>query len=407
MIYLGPYVASSDPSAPGWALPPGAVAGLNLGRQGQTPVGLFSGAVTDAEYVAIDPSALLTGRERAAWVSQVGAVPTGLTGAEAAWHAMTDGADAHGVAGPRPLVPTTGRVLRLSLPGALSIQRRWTGTDDPHLPKLRELLRVDLNAARGLARAGEMRDENGQVDLEAHRRLLRWHGRKLGLPDAAIVPPEWGADETGIDPRTTVSDFFTRADETPIASPWTGRAGTVYLQGNMARTITTGVGNFAQHTSAVSGTDHFCQYTIAASNGLVSHATAALIGPVARHTGTATENAYHVRMRLSDGLTQLYSISGGSFTAILNTTGPSWATSDVIQLECNGSDIGIKQNGSYVLSTPVSDSAISSGNYGGLRGFGPNGLVDDWSLEDLGGGGGAVIAAYYRHSTVTIVGGAV
>lgn len=397
MMHLGPYVASTDPSAPGWALPPGAVAGLNLGRQEQTPIGLFSGAVSGADYVAINPSAVLTGRERAAWVSQVGAVPTGLTGAEAAWHAMTEGADALGAAGPRPLVPTTGRVLRLSLPGALAVQRRWSGADDPHLPKLRELLRVDLNVARGLARAGQMRDEFGQVDLEAHRRLLRWHGRKLGAPDAAIVPPEWEPGETGIDPRTTVSDNFNRADEVPIASPWTVRANAVYLQGNTLRTITTGVGNFAQHTSAVSGSDHFCQYTISASNGSVSHATDVLIGPVARHTGTATENAYHARMRLSDGLTQLYSISGGSFTAILNTTGPTWATGDVIQLECNGSDIGIKQNGSYVLSTPVTNTAITTGSYGGVRAFGTNGLADDWSIEDLGGGGGVTVPVLYRH----------
>lgn len=389
--YLGPYVPSTDPAAPGWALPAGAVTSISLTRPdgGEPGVGVIGGELSGSDYVPIDLEDVLTARARNAWLELVGNLPAGATGIDALWTAHTDGM---GPLSCGPLMPTRRRILTLRYAGLLLRQREFAGPDDPHLPAIRAVLDPPLNDLRQRAKAGEILDARGEADLVAHQRKLRWHALKLGLSDEALQPAEWDPDELGIDPHTTYSDDFNRTDENPLTTPWTVRGDvTALLQGNMVRL--TNDGGLIQYQSALDGDDHYSKYVIGDDNGSVSHSTSVLPGPMCRHTGTATETYWHVRMRLSDGLTQLFYVESGTFNTVLNTTGPAWATGDVIELECAGTEIGIKRNGSYVLSTPTTNANVATGVYAGVRAFtsiGQNALFDDWEAADLGGGGATV-----------------
>jgi hypothetical protein len=110
-------------------------------------------------------------------------------------------------------------------------------------------------------------------------------------------------------------------------------------------------------------------------------------GVMCRATGTAGTTAGYVVYQDSPTLVQLYEIAANVETARASASHNA-TTSDVLRIECEGSDIRVyvnKGGSPGLLFTYTDPSPIASGS-AGLAMYDNVSRLDDWEGGDLGGG---------------------
>jgi hypothetical protein len=141
------------------------------------------------------------------------------------------------------------------------------------------------------------------------------------------------------------TDNFTRADETPLASPWATLAGSgVSLSSNTA--VNLSAGDAASYRTDSSITDSQVKISVlGASDG----------GPLI--CGNASPfNAYITTC--FTGSIELYRIDNGTFTSIASNVA-IYAVNDTIRLRRSGANVIVSRNGTDIIT--FSDSTYTTG----------------------------------------------
>ena len=177
------------------------------------------------------------------------------------------------------------------------------------------------------------------------------------------------------------TDNFNRANETPLASPWT-RAGTgtaFNLVSNALTKPTNPDDAYMYYSGAAATGDQFAQAK------QVVKPTNNDWGPAVRvqgASGSATFAGYFFDDYDGPGGPQIGRHLNGSFTAIT-----SWGVSgnsvagDILRIEATGSTIKAFVNGTQYQSS-ATDSLVTGGQPG-IFWYEPSGTLDDWSGGDL------------------------
>lgn len=175
------------------------------------------------------------------------------------------------------------------------------------------------------------------------------------------------------------SDNFNRANETPLAAPWTKNGGT----GNF-NLVSNGVqasvsdDKYYYYAGAVSSPDQYSQATMVSAPSSQDWGPAVRIGG-AGHTTTPEGYFFDVYIGGSSGGVQKH--VNGAFT-IIAATASSVAPGDTLRIEVEGTALRGYKNG--VLLTSTTDTSLASaGNGVGFFIYETGGSIDDWSGGDL------------------------
>lgn len=253
----------------------------------------------------------------------------------------------------------------------------------PFLTKLADH-REDKAGPRTLERLRNRLDlpdlNEARFDILVARLLLRprpnaWkrlHAQQNGLYEIWL-------DDLLIDlpvPTGMATDNFNRANETPLASPWTNSDGANY---NLSSNAVTGAGGDGDRlwyrSGAASSADQYAQAT------QVAGPTSDDWGPAVRVGSNGTKSGYIHNVYVNEE--RLFKFVNGAFTIILSHNVDA-ANGDVVRVEAEGSTIRAKINGSQVTGSPVTDTSLTTaGNGVGLYSWGSGGTLDDWEGGDL------------------------
>lgn len=175
-------------------------------------------------------------------------------------------------------------------------------------------------------------------------------------------------------------DNFNRADGS-LGSNWTQANGT-----NNPRISSNALDSFDASNDCLAywNADSFNndQY----SQLVYKSGTGQFLGPSAR---VSASNGYGTELNQVGGR-YLFKVVAGVTTTIASDSGASFAANDLYRLECSGTSITLKKNGTNVFS--VTDTAVPSGA-AGVTGYGTGGGAtawDDFEGGNLGGGGGGL-----------------
>lgn len=178
------------------------------------------------------------------------------------------------------------------------------------------------------------------------------------------------------------TDTFTSvADQalTTYSASWSNNVGSAVVLGatDDVRGVNAGTNeNLVRWNADVFSNDQYSQVSLSqAPQGQDS-------GPAARCAGSAVNTAYTVI--LTSGLSELYRVVSSGFTQIASSaTIP--VINDVIRIECSGTSISVKKNGSAFLG-PVTDSSITSGSGGMWVYLDVSGRLDNFEAGNLTAG---------------------
>ncbi len=176
------------------------------------------------------------------------------------------------------------------------------------------------------------------------------------------------------------TDTFTGTDATsPTSANWATQSGLggVEIRSNQASNV--GGSNSGQRYTAVSAPDdQYVKCTIVKTIATADQGP----GPAARMAAGAT-TFYFGQCNTTD--IRLYKVVANAFTQLGSTAG-AVAVNDIIELDCVGTAITLKKNGSTIIG-PITDSAIATGSagiwIGGLSA--DDCAVDTWEMGDFGG----------------------
>jgi hypothetical protein len=175
----------------------------------------------------------------------------------------------------------------------------------------------------------------------------------------------------------SVSDDFNRANESPLASPWTAvtGGGALNLFSNAAHSSQSGgIDEFRVYGSSGIGADQFAQATIASISG------GAVAGVLVRFQ-TAAKAGY--RFYATTGGCQIDRLPG---SVNIGSAGAGVSAGDVLRLEVQGTTLRGYVNG--VLRCTGTDSTYASASNPGLYASGTvagDPALDNFSAGDLGG----------------------
>lgn len=185
---------------------------------------------------------------------------------------------------------------------------------------------------------------------------------------------------------TLATDAFTRANETPIASPWitTGHGGTsINLVSNTFRGSTASSSNAAWYDGSITWpNDQWSEFTVSAVGGSDG-------GPMVRVSTAVGFYAYMVTPE-GGGVLNLYKISDNSFAVIASSAGSNgYQIGDTIRIEAEGNVIRVKRNGATVITHTDSTSPIASGRPGGFI-YSNDLILDNFQAGDFTASSGPV-----------------
>lgn len=181
------------------------------------------------------------------------------------------------------------------------------------------------------------------------------------------------------------TDNFNRANETPIASPWTVQTGTDAMR-LISNEVLTNIS--ANHSAAYhSSTPGNGQYSQIVLSNTIETGTGAIfygVGPAVRMT-TGDTRKYSVSCRVGQILLLVWDNVGGP-TQLGSTFAGTVALGDTIRLEASGTTIRVLQNAVQRIS--VTDSTLASGRVG-IQGTYSNDTtsgLDNWDGGALASG---------------------
>lgn len=169
-----------------------------------------------------------------------------------------------------------------------------------------------------------------------------------------------------------ISDTFTRANETPLASPWvtlTGSTGTVNLSSNALARVT--VGDLFQYYNHAAGwnADQSSEWLY------LTAITSDDWGPAVRIGSNNFSGYWYSQF----GVRAISKCVNGIVTIIENATGSS-ATGVPYKISVAGSTITYFDNGSANASSPATDTSLATaGNGAGVFWYEPSGALDGWT----------------------------
>lgn len=180
------------------------------------------------------------------------------------------------------------------------------------------------------------------------------------------------------------SDDFNRANETPIAAPWTknGPGSNFNLTSNRMVKPSNGDDVCYYYSGAASSADQYTEFQITTFAGTSD------CGPAVRIGTGATAN-YYVASYYTGGKV-FYKYVSGSFSSISSFTDTE-TVNDYYRLAITGSSLTLYRDSSSPATTSratASDSSITSGQPG-VNSYDPGLEIDNWNGGDLGGGGGS------------------
>lgn len=208
----------------------------------------------------------------------------------------------------------------------------------------------------------------------------------------------WAAFLVRLQPVTVVaSDNFNRADESPLAAPWTVQgANNLVLQTNTVGKLAAS-DHYSYYAGAASSADQYSQAS-EVSAGIVAHDW----GPAVRVKGAGAASnqaegyAFDAYQWNGSNFAGLIKHVGNSFTQLTAGISAAYAFGDVLRIEAEGQALRGYRNG--LLLTSHSDPSLTTGQPG-LFVFDVNvgaTAIDNWSGGDLGGLGGSFIASKPR-----------
>lgn len=228
------------------------------------------------------------------------------------------------------------------------------------------------------------------------RTATRWNGvvpTRGGLKEVWLAGRRWAFEtvevskQLGIDP----TDNFNRANETPLASPWTrltGGSGNINLASN-AITASAAGDKFYYYSGAASGGNHFSEIS---QNSAVTEDD---WGPAVRIGENGLSGYWFSQYHQFGNDEAINCLDGGSFTSVATANLTDIANGVVCYIEISGSSITCKRNGATSIG-PTTDTLLAgNGNGPGVFLYQTGGALDNWQGGDLGGGGatagGAII----------------
>lgn len=362
---------------------PGAGARIDLSRdsdafstrgwaivQQETPIGSDGIALGQGDTLR---DVLASQSLKDAWFTALGTNPSGDTLDQLLFDHLEAKADPTGTDTARPLELAEGR-----LEVWLGIRQKHvvpfangTTQDRAAFVRMVQRIRGRLDEARTLSQAGTL-----PADL--YRKLLTVEARKIGVNPTSLRPKKWRADETPVEPTTTVTDAFTSF------SPYTKvQGGGTYTCNNglyVYRDSWHGVNDAVKHTTAMSANDNWTDLTIQTTAGqTLGNGTD--FGPICRLGGNGAAcymlgsnvlsvtaaNPKIIRIGPSSNTTTLLLDAGFAYYA-------TYGRLLLFRIKANGSTItGQVLGNGNTLTASVTDTAITSGLYGGF------GAADSWN----------------------------
>jgi hypothetical protein len=305
--------------------------------------------------------------------------------------------DVTGVAKPRPLMPTSRRMLELHLGGL--IWSHETGPGDTYWPVVREQYRHDFADRRAYDEAH---------GLEAHRKMLGHWMRQWGVDDPAEFQYPGEVVEP-LPPDTTVTDSFNRSDNTDLnasstgKSPnftWTEVSASWAIGSNTLNEASGGtVNGYVRADIDLSSADMYTQMRVKSGSNHGGQ-----YGPLARVAAAADTFYIFLWTGFSTNRNKIFKCVTGTFTDI-GTGGSAVADDDVLKCDCSGSTITGYRNGASGAST--TDTAIPGNLRGGILGYNVFSYVfDEFEMADAGGAAApAAIGARYQMPGLMVYGG--
>lgn len=403
--WLGPWVwgAVFAGGSNGWKAPADAIASLDLRNDAQcagtvTPSG-FGLFVTpnaidlgsDYTNLGTDPLATWTQQNLNRWKSALN-LPSTLAASnlrEVVWETLTIQSDPTGLDRARPIVPTAGRPdYELWLAGSLVKQKRFDLADSEATPLIDQLKRIYRQLRQ---------DSLDGISLPDHYRKVLGHWvRKYRINYRNFQPADL-PDEPDIEPTTTITESFNKADSDTLGPDltWSELSGDWDIVSNAARSPNGNTTNMAQAASDLSSSDHYAKVTVAATTVLDCAAAARCQSGPTTYIGIARtygSNDFRLFKQVSGSFTQL----GSTVSSI------TWAVNDTIKTKADGSSIsGFRNEVSQV--GPITDSTIASGTRCGIWCYGVTGNVgdlDNFEAADLAAAARSLVAPRPAMNTI-------
>lgn len=172
-------------------------------------------------------------------------------------------------------------------------------------------------------------------------------------------------------------DFFTRANENPLAGNWTK--------------VTNSSQTFQLLTNEVkgAGTDGDTAYYWNADTPANDQWSQAAMGTAMSTNGDGglccrvSTSAFSMYMASTyNAAKALYQITAGSFTSIAGITTSNFASGDTCRIDAQGSTIRFKKNGTEQTGSPVTDTTFTAGRWGMFI-YEPAQTLDSWQGGDF------------------------
>lgn len=216
-------------------------------------------------------------------------------------------------------------------------------------------------------RAGyrERRQREGLTDV-----LKRWTGDRMlrmGILDATeLLPPEYAGDGS-LEPRTTITDNFNRADSASLGSSsegwsWTETQGNIDIVTNKAQAKTIGLLS-ARAESDLSSENHYAQ-AVATHSGSSSNKCGAAV----RFASAAnTYFKYQAKPAAAVNQHEITKVVTGTETSLFTATGNAFASGDTVKCDIDSADLinGYVNGVSRISGT---DSSIQDNTRAGIAG---------------------------------------
>ncbi len=402
--YLAPPIWDTTRMLAGcWVAPAGTVGLVDLrpipaaSMAGGTPQGYLFVA-TDGTVLAngidlgVDLNTALTPSQVSHWKSALGLSQiAGGSPLDLLWQSLTVAADPTGQAGPFPLDVTAEGNLELALAGHSIVRRERFSLAHPAWPAIRAMRQADFKALRVATLAGGH-------PKGFHLRYLAALAAKYGCDHKLLLAP--GVPDEGMQaPHTAFSEDF---DGTNAASTlgtqlsWTILSGNFQRISSYAATYPSGATECrGRCDSDLSANDYTVQASIGASSpyGLYQGN-----GLIARKDSSATLTHYLGSWDFGAAWSDMWKCISGTYTQIGGPTSdfsPAPNTWYLAKFNVSGSTLTQYLGG--VQGNQVTDSSISSGTRGGVRGYSSYGgsyvYWDNWSADDgISAPSGALLA---------------
>lgn len=389
-VWLGPYRWGQF----GWSPPAGVVGGIDLAAPMSLPApgvdrpgGLFvtaNPANLGSDYFLVGQATrpqdiATTPLIRDAFLDQVGYRPAGGNVALLIADCLMNGADPDGLVTCKPLVPVSGLDLEVWLAGARFDIGKFSWGQHAYTNRLKDLIQRDFRNIFNAVQAG-------QLPIGHYRKVLGYLCRRYGLSRTDIsqwrefVPADlWNDVEAPVEPTTTISDNFNRANESLDAGSWVEVSGNWSVTSNRAMVSPGGAVVRARHTTALSSSDNYSQADID------SDTSGQYNGTYCRANNSDLA-AYASEVSWLEDTIDLLSVNGAGSATLLGTVGQTAipGTPITLKLQANGSTIKLFLGITEKVS--VTNTAVSSGTYVAMWGYATSSFHDNFEAADLGAG---------------------